>query len=566
MHWLAAPFGPLAGPEIRRALRAGWLLWARLLLALPALVWLLAACWAWWFASELDQAYRPGRLLTLGLGVTATLKLLLILVLAPSLSCGAMAGRQCRAAGEVLLASPVSAAQIVAARLAGRLCQVAALSAAGLPSLVFFAGACGVAWWRCVAYFLLLAIVAWGSGGLALGLSASTLRARDALLGSALALAIMVLGHRLLAGRLPSSMETWLVAWDPFAASRTLLFGEVWPQVARFMTAWTLLGTTGTAWAAWRLRPAVLGMAYHHSGHSHHSHPALGNQNPVQWKDLYVDRLGSLHRLAARLGTLLSLLLGLAGAAVATAAVYARWLARDPALHDRLIVLADSWQVLLGTPLSLVVQWALGARAALSVAAERERRTWESLLASPLEGQQIVWGKIVASAHALRWLMAAAFIWWTACLCCGALSLYDYLGTVVSTGSGCLLMLALGVWAAISVAEANRAFVLIAAAWLASVAIFKILAWLAGGVASATYVLAVALKHNALTDATGNPVFSPGTAELVFSLTVSVSETVLWLGTARLTLYLCCRFFDRTVGRAPVASHAQSGDGKRRYA
>ncbi len=563
MAWLAAPLGPLAGPECRRAMRVGWLPWARVLVAVPALLWLSATCWIWWLVAELDVAYRPTKLLSLGLLVAASTWLLAVLAIMPALTCGALSGSQSRAAGEVLLATPVSALQIIVGRLSARLCQAACLTAAALPVVLFFCGACGVSWWRCLTFVLLLASVAWGSGGLTLGLGASTRRARDALLSVSLLLAATLLGHRFLGEWVPPAAREWLVALDPFSSLGLLFHGGAAGGTARSICCWILLGTVGIAWAAWRLRPVVLGVSRDPLRRKNRRRPPLGEGNPLLWKDLYIERLGGLHRLTAGLGLLLSLLLSLGGLAFAAAAAYARWIADGSDLRDSLIVAADSAQIALGTPLSLLVQWALGVRAAVSVAAERERGTWGSLLVSPLEGRQIVWGKILASAYALRWLLAGAAIWWTGCCICGALRPTDYVSLLVNTSSGCVLMLAVGVWAGIGTTGVNRALLLTAGVWLASLAIFRIMAAVFGALAMGLYLLAFALWSDSIATSSGTPPLSPAVVALVFSAATMACEALLRVTTAWLVAWLCCRSFDRLAGRAPVPRLARARDARR---
>lgn len=559
MAWLAAPLGPLAGPECSRALRAAWLPWARVLAAVPALFWLNATCWIWSLIAAADVAYRPTTLLFVGLRVTANLWLLMVLAFVPALTCGALIGGQSRAAAEVLLAAPVSAVQIVLARLAGRLSQAAWLTAATLPVLLFFGGACGVSWWRCLAFVLLVASAAWGCGGLTLGMAASTRRPRDALLGVSLLLAAMLLGHRFLAERGPPAARAWLVALDPFSSQSSLFHGAGVDGTARSICCWFLLGMAGIFWAAWRLRAIVLGPRRAPSRRMSKQRPPLGDRNPVLWKDLYLERLGGLHRLAAALGLSLSLLLNLAGLALAAAAVCAGCIPGGTDLRESLIVAAGSAQIALGTPLSVLLQWVLGARAAISIAAERERGTWESLLVSPLEGRQIVWGKILASAYALRWLLAGAAVWWTGCWMCGVLGQGEYISLLVSTFSGCVLMLAVGVWAAIEMVGVNRALLLTAAVWLASLVIFQMMALVFGAVVVELSMLAFALWRGLVGFPSGTPPFSGAVVGMVFSVASEAGETLLWVATAWLAATFCCRSFDRLVGRTPVVHLPRAG-------
>ena len=59
-----------------------------------------------------------------------------------------------------------------------------------------------------------------------------------------------------------------------------------------------------------------------------------------------------------------------------------------------------------------LIQWAVGLRAAVSISSERERGTWDALLTSPLDGREIVRGKLWGSLYALRGLILAAFLAW----------------------------------------------------------------------------------------------------------------------------------------------------------
>src|SRR5205823_7938790 len=82
--------------------------------------------------------------------------------------------------------------------------------------------------------------------------------------------------------------------------------------------------------------------------------------------------------------------------------------------------------------LSFLIQWAIGLRAAVAIASERERGTWDALLTSPLEGPEIVRAKLWGSLYALRWLFAAALWAWTLALAFGAMRGRSYLYTVSS--------------------------------------------------------------------------------------------------------------------------------------
>jgi hypothetical protein len=69
------------------------------------------------------------------------------------------------------------------------------------------------------------------------------------------------------------------------------------------------------------------------------------------------------------------------------------------------------------TLISLYIGWAIGvaARSATSMTSEHERKTWGSLIATPLGAWDIVAGKMVGAIWSLRWMGAV----WAVCLALG---------------------------------------------------------------------------------------------------------------------------------------------------
>ena len=54
MNLLMAVFGPLAGPECRRALARGWLIVVRTLVASTLAALVLFIVWIWWFSVQIE--------------------------------------------------------------------------------------------------------------------------------------------------------------------------------------------------------------------------------------------------------------------------------------------------------------------------------------------------------------------------------------------------------------------------------------------------------------------------------------------------------------------------------
>jgi ABC-type transport system involved in multi-copper enzyme maturation permease subunit len=130
-------------------------------------------------------------------------------------------------------------------------------------------------------------------------------------------------------------------------------------------------------------------------------------------------------------------------------------------------VLAD-WIAFSARPLSWLIQWAIALRAAVGIASERERHTWDTLLTSPLEGRDIVWAKIGGALYAMRGLLTAAAVTWTLALACGHLDVAQYVNLVGGTFVVGTFMAAVGTWASLGASTVARAMTIALGAWLAA--------------------------------------------------------------------------------------------------
>src|SRR5205814_3834281 len=75
---------------------------------------------------------------------------------------------------------------------------------------------------------------------------------------------------------------------------------------------------------------------------------------------------------------------------------------------------------------AVLIYLGIGLRAAVAISSERERGTWDGLLTSPLDGGEIVRGKLFGSLHAL-WPLLLAAVWaWSLAFAFGAMSGTDY--------------------------------------------------------------------------------------------------------------------------------------------
>jgi ABC-type transport system involved in multi-copper enzyme maturation permease subunit len=124
-----------------------------------------------------------------------------------------------------------------------------------------------------------------------------------------------------------------------------------------------------------------------------------------------------------------------------------------------------------------LLQCAIGLRAAVSIAAERERGTWDALLMSPLEPGEIVRAKLSGSLHALRWMAGAMVLAYTLALIVGAVGLGDYVVWITANVTSAALMAAVGVRCSLSLPTATKAMTWTIGLWIASAIVLGFLAF-----------------------------------------------------------------------------------------
>jgi ABC-type transport system involved in multi-copper enzyme maturation permease subunit len=536
-------FGPLAAIECRRSLGRGWVLVVRALAALPPAVVLLAVLWFWWFAAQMMPGYSPGP--SLAWGVTAVESMLVTeaLLLGQALLAGTLAGDKARSTLGLLLATRVSPREIIAGRLAGRLCVVGVILAAGLPPLVWFAAMRGLGPRALAALVALPAAVSFGGGGMAIALSAVARRGRDALLVVYLFDLLFLLAP-LLGSPFSADLRRWIEPLNPYQGIGPLADLEETGPALVTIGLWSLLGTGGSAWAAWRLRPAYLS---DHDGRRRLSRPArlpvLGDR-PMLWKELYVGQGQALGRFVKWVGILVVAVFAGTSIVLAGLVVWGSWFQPETsgwALQQLTNWLGGSWLV------AWMIQWALGLRAAATIASERERGTWDLLLASPLEGRDMVMAKIRGSIHVLRGLIAAVVLAWIAGLVCGALPPGAFAQLLAQTIVIGIFMVTIGIGFSLYAKSSARAMTLTIVTWLVAGCAFAALAGI--------LALMVLLGWLMLTTFLGN--LTPGAAA-----GIGVWQEYLYHG-FRLILYglaillaggYILRRFDDLAGRCPGAA------------
>jgi ABC-type transport system involved in multi-copper enzyme maturation permease subunit len=468
MNAILAVVGPLAGPECRRALGRGWVIVVRSLVASAVGLVVLAMTWIWWLSARLDPWYSPSIELRTALAAGSMFVLTIAVVMAPAVLAGSLAGERERGILQHLLITAVSPREIVLGRLAGKLSQVGMVLLAALPALVILAALMGLDFTRIAALVLLLSGVLAGGGGMALGASVMARRGRDALLGAYLMIVLLLMAPMVERWVRTSGPIEWLEYPNPYLTLARLVWqGETGPALAT-SGIWMTLGLLGMSLASWRLLPNCFASEdrVKRAG-SRRRVPPVG-ERPMLWKELFIERAGTLGRLGRWLGALIVVPLGGGSLIMAGIAAWALFWRGDYESTDWAI--DGLAQMLRNTHLYLgwVIQWAVGLRAAVSIASEREKGTWDALLTSPLEPGEIVWAKVYGSIYALRWFLGTILMAWTLGACVEAIGWGEYADWMVSNLTAGILMAAIGVRCSLSLPTATKAMTWTIALWLGS--------------------------------------------------------------------------------------------------
>ncbi len=486
-------FGPLALPECLRASRRGWVIWVRLLPAVGAGLVAFLVAWLWATFADLEPGHLPYQEIRGGLGMIVGALVVLAFLIPPAVLAGSLAGEKERGSIALLLSTQASAADIVLGRWVGRLAPVGLVGASALPFLFWLAALAGLGPGLTATCLFLPLMVGLGGGGFALGVSAVAKRGRDALLLVYLVDVGLMLGSVFGGGPAPAPPAGPGAGWadfrgafglgvfNPFAALEPLVAAERPAPALAAALAWGLLGLGGLVVASWRLRPSCLadGSGAGRKARRRRRVPPVGDR-PMLWKELQIERAGSLGRVGRWVGGLLVAWLGLGslilGALVLRDTYYPTATSGAGSTEPWAVTTLTEWYADPAWLISFLIQWAIALRAGVTIASERERGTWDALLTSPLEPAAIVLGKLWGSLHALRWLILAALTAWTVAWRADAMTTFDYTSTLADIATWGPLMAALGVAMSLRTATATKAMASTLSAWLVAQVATQLLA------------------------------------------------------------------------------------------
>lgn len=548
---------PLAWPEVRRASARGWLIWVRLIAGAVAGGIVVICLWFWWISTQFDPEHRPSYEIWSALTVTEVLALICVLVMAPAVLAGTMAGEKQKGTLGLLLTTRVTSREIVVGRWLGRLTQVVMIVLAGLPTLVLLGGLNGFGFVSLFALMALPLAVALGAGGLSMACSVTARRGRDALMLSYCAIGVPVVLPLWIFPAFPQLDPRF--GWiNPFLASSALLnAGETIPAFVS-ATLWLGLGALGLVVASWQLAPAwrrQTGSASKRAVRGRLSViPAVG-ERPMLWKELHIERFAALGRFGRAITDVLGWTFGIGTLGLA-AWLFVHDLVRPgdslPWLaHAVLTGVADS-RVLTSV---LLVVW-VGLRASVTIANERERGTWDSLLTSPLNGQEIVRGKLWGSLFAMRMVFLPIFAAWSLAYGYELMTGREYLESLLETVLVGAFLAALGIRASLGSSTSTRAMAVTMGGYLLAFVLWAVIAFAAvcfGGLLCLVWWLA-SVRLGLTPMATG-PSF-PIDFDIAFAIVrylLIASSIGSMISESRLR-------FDRVAGRMPEGTWAVAVD------
>jgi ABC-type transport system involved in multi-copper enzyme maturation permease subunit len=357
-----------------------------------------------------------------------------VVLLTPAYSAGAIAEEKERKTLEFLLATDLRNREIILSKLLSRLANVLLLVLAGLPILSFLQFLGGVDPNLVMAGFAATGLTALSLAGLSIFNSVLSRRPRNAIaltylggagylvLSGASWLLLLIPGLTSSTTLLPESLNSVLPEWLSALTLGDLLdgfnSGNIVAQVVQLQLAVDasknlanvlpamvrnyaifhgLLAILTCGWAIVRLRTVALKETH---GKAQRlplatrlfGRPRIGS-NPMLWKELFVEP-GLRLNLFARV-----VVIGL----ILVSFVPLWFIAMELPNAADLGRAMNFWVRLVGAAVACLLLLAVAGRACNSISGERDRQTFDALLASPLRSQDILLAKWLGNVTCVRW-------------------------------------------------------------------------------------------------------------------------------------------------------------------
>jgi ABC-type transport system involved in multi-copper enzyme maturation permease subunit len=400
-----------------------------------------------------------------------TIQVTLTIGLVPALVAGAIAQERERRTLDSLLATRLTSAEIVLGKLFGGLVQYAACLLTTLPIMIVLSLLGGIDPRLVLMTHAGTAAIAFFVGGLSILVSTSERRAGRALnlsIGLAMAWFILPVVLQFLLPRVSPLLwswvreyNAWFLASSPIDVADGLMRFGIGPRfIDSIMWMIGLQFTCGCAFVIWsivRLRRSSRRQADGEGARNRFAQLWTGlrrrlfrrppcGEDPVLWKEIHTSRVPRLAEILAALCALL--FVGLIGYGTcyfgwpALIEVYTQGFGTpgpDPnrTVFNQFLGLVSSWVEFF---LLLIV----AGVASGSVTVERASDTWESLIATPLGGREILRAKMIGVVWKVRLGVAVLVVLWGLGLMSGSLHPVGFVAAVVVLGASIWFMTALG--------------------------------------------------------------------------------------------------------------------------
>jgi ABC-type transport system involved in multi-copper enzyme maturation permease subunit len=384
---------PVVGMELRLAERRGRAHILRWLFATWLALQLLYYCTQ--YLELVDFAQKHARRFT----STGTLarsfvdfvlvqQFILIALVTPAFAAGAITDEKTRGTLSNLLTTDLTPAAVVLSKLCSRATQVIVLALVPMPLIALVGPLAGVTPQFLFAWLVVTTLLIVGLSAVSLLASVWTKQTRNAVLAAYVSVVglwwVSAMGPEPVARHVPLGIRQALDPLWPLApALDRFAPAEASRRLWAFTVVWGGLAGLCTLAAAWRLRPAFIrqgeGRRFGWLGLARVQPRPAVQSDALAWKEFCAGR-----RVPLWFSVTAVVIISVgATAAALESALFAAWSgARAAAL-----TMLGLWALILLT-LSVAV------RASGSISGERERRTWDALLATTLPAYDIVHGKL----------------------------------------------------------------------------------------------------------------------------------------------------------------------------
>ena len=412
-----SPFGPIFGKELRVTARRKRSYWLRVLY-LAALLLFLMMVWASFSSVSFGTgiAARSQRMTWLGMGFFYTFTMFSIFamgLIGPVLTCTAIGSEKLHKTLPVLLMTPISSWQIVAGKLFSRLLVALTLIGLSLPVLAIVRLLGGVELEQMLAVVCVAAATAMGTAAIGLFLSAVNHRAYIVIIASYAVLLLLymfipfvIFMLNLAGGTRTMALYTVVASFDPFFFAITLVNG--FGRFSWSMWVTCVMGQVGLTLVLLVLTSLIVRRSARKEGRRQHEDIELApagaqsptvkqkkhrtrtarevSDNPIIWREVRRPLLATRKQ-----GLIVTCALTIGVGFTYYLVGHDRWINQFDT-HMTYAVFYNGFTWLLAA--------VLGATA---VAQEKESDTWTLLLATPISGSAIVWGKALGVARRLMW-------------------------------------------------------------------------------------------------------------------------------------------------------------------